>query len=78
MGVHLTGLSYIYGDNVYAIHNTQIPESNLNNNKKSIFYHSMRYSVTMAQSLTSHIPNKFNLSVMLMKTLFGQDNSGLV
>ena len=36
MGVPIPGPSYIYGDNILVIHNTQCPESALNNKSNSI------------------------------------------
>ena len=36
MGLLISGPSYIYGDNMSVIHNTQRPESNLKNNSNSI------------------------------------------
>ena len=47
MGVPISGLSYIYGDNMLIIHNTQIPESTLNKNINSICYHAIRESVAI-------------------------------
>ena len=78
MDVPLTGLSYSYGYNMYVIHNTQRPGSTLKNKNNAVCYHLMRDSVSMVESLTSHIPNIYNLSDMLTKTLFGQKKVGMV
>ena len=47
MGVPLSGPSYIYGDNMSVIHNTQRPESTLKKKNNSIFYHALREAVAM-------------------------------
>jgi hypothetical protein len=39
MGVGIAGPSYIYGDNMSVIHNTQRPESMLKKKSNSICYH---------------------------------------
>ncbi len=63
MGVPLTGPSYIYGDNMSVIHNTQRPESTLKMKSNSICYHAVRESVAMGESLTGHIRTEHNLAV---------------
>ena len=78
IGVPLTGLSYIYGDNVYVIHSTHLPESTLKKKNNSICYHLIRESVSIGDSLTSYIPTTFNLYYILTKTLFGQKNRNMV
>ena len=45
MGVELMGPSYIYGDNMPVIHNTQRPESMLKKKSNFVCYHAMRKSV---------------------------------
>ena len=47
MGVSLSGPSFIYGDNMSVIHNTQRPESMLRKKSNSICYHAVRESVAM-------------------------------
>ena len=47
MGLPISVPSYIYGDNMLIIHNTQIPESTLNKNINSICYHAIRESVAI-------------------------------
>ena len=42
MGVPLTGPSYVYGDNMSVIHNTQRPDSTLKKKSNSICYHFVR------------------------------------
>jgi hypothetical protein len=50
MGVPLSGPSFIYGDNMLVIHNTQRPESVLKKTSNSICYHAVQESVTMDES----------------------------
>ncbi len=60
MGVKLVGPTYVYGDNMSVIHNTQKPESTLKKKSNSICYHAIRESVAMEESLTGHVPSKEN------------------
>ena len=56
MGVQTSGPTYVYGDNMSVIHNTQHPESTLQKKSNSICYHAMRELVAIGESLTGHIP----------------------
>ena len=67
MGVPFTGPSYIYGDTLSAIQNTQRLESTLKNKNNPICYHAMWESVAMIKSLTSHICAVFNLANIFEK-----------
>ena len=78
MGVPLSGLSYIYGDNMSVIHNTQLPESTLKKNNNSICYHALIEAVAMGECLTTHIPTKDNLSDMMNKVSYVSNKRGLV
>ena len=49
MGVLISGPSYIYGDNMSVIHNTQRPESNLKKKSNCICYHAVRESIAMGE-----------------------------
>ena len=71
MGVNLSGCSYVYGDNIYIIHNTQRPESTLRNKLNSICYHAVRESVAMGETNTTHIYIDDNSSDLLTKVLYG-------
>ena len=42
MDVEISGPTYIYGDNMSAIHNTSKPESVLKKNSNIIYYHFVR------------------------------------
>ena len=55
MGDEISGPSYIYGDNMSVIQNTQRPESTLKKKSDSICYHAIRESVAMGESLTGHV-----------------------
>ena len=77
MGVPLSGPSYIYGGNIFVIHNTQRPESTLKKKNKSIYYHALREAVAMGECLTTHIPTKDNLLDVMTKVLYGSKKRGL-
>jgi hypothetical protein len=47
MGVSLSGPTFVYGDNMSVVHNTQRPESVLKKKSNSICYHSVRESAAM-------------------------------
>ena len=78
MGVPIAGPSYIYGDNMSVIHNTQRPESTLKKKSHSLCYHSIRESVAMGESLTAHISTHENVADLLTKLLFGAKRRNLV
>ena len=78
MGVPISGPSYIYGDNMSVIHNTQRPESTLKKKSHSLCYHSVRESVAMGESLTAHISTRENVADLLTKILFGAKRQNLV
>ena len=71
MGVPLTGPSFVYGDNMSVIHNTQRPESTLKKKSNSICYHFVRESVAMRESLTGHIGTDENPGDIATKVLPG-------
>jgi hypothetical protein len=70
MGVDIDGPNYIYGDNMSVIHNTQRPDSVLKKKSSSICYHTIRESVAMGESLTTHIPTLQNPADLLTKVLY--------
>jgi hypothetical protein len=47
MGVALSGPTYVYGDNIYVVHNTHRPESVLKKKSNSICYHAVHDSSAM-------------------------------
>ena len=71
MGVKISGPSYIYGDNMSVIHNTQQPESTLKKKSNSVCYHAVRESVTMGESLTGHVLSTKNPAGLCMKFIPG-------
>ena len=71
MGVPIYGPSYIYGNNMQVIHNTQRPESTLKKKSNSIFYHAIRESVAMGDSLNEHVGTNINCADLATKVLYG-------
>jgi hypothetical protein len=71
MGVPIAGPTYIYGDNMSVIHNTQRPESTLKKKNLSICYHAVREAVAMDEILTSHVQTKNNVSDFMTKVTYG-------
>ena len=78
MGVPLSGPSYIYGDNMSAIHNTQRPESTLKKKSNEICYHAVRESVAMGESITTHIDTHNNPADLATKITVGVKRAHLV
>ena len=60
MGIPLDGPTYMYGDNMSVIHNTQRPESTLNKKSLSLAYHAIRESVAMNELRTGHVRSAEN------------------
>ena len=71
MGVRISRPTYIYGDNMSVIHNTQRPELTLRKKLNSICYHAVRESVAMGESLTGHIPTAENCADLATKIIPG-------
>jgi hypothetical protein len=67
MGVKISGATYVYGDNMSVIHNTQKPESTLKKKSNSICYHAIRESVAMGESVTGHVSSKENCADLASK-----------
>jgi hypothetical protein len=67
MGVAINGPSYIYGDNMSVIHNTQRPESMLKKKSNSVCYHACRESVAMGESITGHVKTNDNVADIATK-----------
>ena len=78
MGVPLYGCSYVYGDNMSIIHNTQRPESTQRKKPNSIWYHSVRESVAMVETKTVHISTHDNGSDLPTKVLYGANRKKFV
>ena len=71
MGVPISGPSFIYGDNLSVVRNTQRPESTLRKKSNSICYHAVRESVAMGKSLVGHVPSVENCADLATKLIPG-------
>jgi len=71
-GIGISGPSYIYGNNMSVIHNTQRPEPMLKKKSNSICYHTIRESVVMGESLMGHIGTNEIIGDLATKVLYGQ------
>ena len=71
MGVAVSGPSYIYGDNMSVIHNTQQPESMLKKKSNSICYHAICEAVAMGECLTGHVSTHDNPADICTKVIPG-------
>ena len=71
MGVPISGLSLIYGENMSVIHNTQNPDSTLKKKLNSICYHAIIESVEIKESLTGHVPSVDNPAETCAKVVPG-------
>ena len=79
MGIKLSGATYVFGDNMSVIHNTQRPESTLKKKSNSICYHAIRESVAMGECLTGHIRSQKNCADLASKLVpSGQLRTSLV
>ena len=72
MGVPIDGPSYVYGDNMTVINNTQKPESVLKKKSNSICYHAIREAVAMGEILTMHIPTGENVADLATKVIMNR------
>jgi hypothetical protein len=71
MGVTLSGLTFVYGDNMSVVQNTQRPESVLKKNSKSICYHAVHDSAAMGESIIGHVPSVDNPDDICTKIVSG-------
>ena len=78
MGVDLNGPSMIFGDNTSVITNSQNPDSTLNKTSNLICYHTVSESVTMGESVISHIRSDEDWANLLAKILYEEKRMGLV
>ncbi len=77
-GIGISGPSYIYGNNMSVIYNTQRPEPMLKKKSNSICYHTIRESVVMGESLTGHIGTNEIVSDLATKVLYGQKRQFMI
>ena len=78
MGVGISCLLYIYGNNMLVIHNTQRPELMPKKKSNSIYYHAVFESDAMRESFTGHIGMNENVGNIATKVLYGQKRRYLV
>jgi hypothetical protein len=71
MGVTLSGPTFFYGDSMSVDHNTQMPESVLKKKSNSIFYHAVRESAAMGESIIGHVPSVDNPADTCTKVVSG-------
>jgi hypothetical protein len=71
MGVTLSGPMFVYGDSMSVVHNTQRPESVLKKKSNSIFYHMVRESAAMGDSIIGHVPSVDNPADICTKVAAG-------
>jgi hypothetical protein len=76
MGIPLDGPTYIFGDNMSVIHNSQRPESVLKKKSIAICYHFTRESVAMGECLTAHICSEDNPADLCTKVMPGGQKRG--
>ena len=69
MEVPILGLSYIYGDNMSIIHNTQCLESTLKKKLNEICYHAICKLVAMGESRTGHVVTAENPADLATKII---------
>ena len=78
MGIQISGVSYIYGDNISIVNNTSKSESTLKKKCNVTAYQAVHESVAMKESLTGHIRSENNPADLLTKVVTGQWRKDLV
>jgi hypothetical protein len=71
MGETIDGPTYVYGDNMSVVHNTQRPKSVLKKKINTICYHAVRESAPMGESIIGHIPSVNNPADICTKAVPG-------
>jgi hypothetical protein len=66
-----SGPTFVYGDNMSVVHNTQRPESVLKNKSNSICYHAVRESAAMGESIIGHVASVDNPADICTKVFPG-------
>jgi hypothetical protein len=69
--VTLSGPTFVYGDNMSVVHNTQRTESVLKKKSNSICYHAVRESAAMGESIIWHVPSVYNPDEICTKVVPG-------
>jgi hypothetical protein len=71
MGVTLSGPTFVYGDNMSVVHNTQRPESVLKKKSNNLCYHMVRESDAMGESIIGHVTSVYNPADICTKVVAG-------
>jgi hypothetical protein len=71
MGVTLGGPTFVFGYNMYVVHNTQRPEYVLKKKSNSICYHVVRKSSDTGESIIGHVPSVVNPADICTKIVPG-------
>jgi hypothetical protein len=71
MGETIDGPTYVYGDNMSVVHNTQRPKSVLKKKSNAICYHAVRESAVMGKSIIGHIASVNNPADICTKAVPG-------
>jgi hypothetical protein len=71
IGVTFDGPTYVYGNNMSVVHNTQRPESVLKKKSNAICYHAVRESSAMGESIIGHGPSVNNPAEICTKAVPG-------
>jgi hypothetical protein len=71
MGMALSGLTYVYGDNISVVNNTQRPGCVLKKKSNYICYHAVRESASMGESSIGHVPSVDNPADIFTKVVPG-------
>ena len=78
MGIPIDGATRIFGDAKSVINNTSTPESVLKKKNNAICYHTVRESVAMGESITTHIDGTENPADLMTKIITGGKRKYLV
>jgi hypothetical protein len=77
MGIAIAEPTYIYGDNMTVIYNTQRPESTLEKKSNAICCHAVWESVAMGDSLTGHIKSSENPADLATKVMANRQKKAM-
>jgi hypothetical protein len=79
MGAALSGPIYVYGDNMYVVHNIQRPEYVLKKKSNSICYYAIRESAAMGESIIMNVISVDNPADICNKVVpVGQKRNHLI
>jgi hypothetical protein len=70
-GCGLYGPTFVYGDIMSVVHNTQRHVSVLKKKSNSIFYHAVRESSAMGASIIGHVPSVDSPADIFTKVVLG-------